>query len=102
MFGKLFKKKLKFEFNEPENTACLTCFHILEEKSAILYVSHDEDDGGWQFLCGGENHVEDDARMVSLKTIVTLDHSINKLHDMPVGMCSERTSADAEWKFYKK
>lgn len=45
---------MKFPFSDAPNTACFTCCHVLEENKPILYVSHDED-GYWQFLCGG-NH----------------------------------------------
>lgn len=57
-------KNKKFPFSDAPNTACFTCCHVLEENKPILYVSHDED-GYWQFLCGG-NHKEEDARVVSL------------------------------------
>lgn len=99
MFGKLFKKKPVYKFSEPENTACLSCSHVIEEQAPILYVSHDEDDGGWQFLCGVNNHTEEDARMVSLKSIIELDPSINKLNEMPVGICAGRGSVNSEWKY---
>ena len=56
-------KNKKFPFSDAPNTACFTCCHVLEENKPILYVSHDED-GYWQFLCGG-NHKEEDARVVS-------------------------------------
>ena len=54
----------KFPFEDSPDTACITCYHVLEGYKPILYVSHDED-GYWQFLCG-ENHKEEDARVVSL------------------------------------
>ena len=43
---------MKFPFYDAPNTATITCCHILENGEPILYVSHDEDDGMWQFLCG--------------------------------------------------
>ena len=53
-----------YPFPDPPDTACFTCRHILNEHKPILYISHDED-GSWQFLCGGI-HREEDARIVSL------------------------------------
>ena len=41
---------------------------ILENGEPILYVSHDEDDGMWQFLCG-KAHETDEAKLVSLKSV---------------------------------
>ena len=63
---------MKFPFSDAPNTACFTCCHVLEENKPILYVSHDED-GYWQFLCGG-NHKEEDVRVVSLASIIKIDH----------------------------
>lgn len=64
----------EFPFVDAPNTACFTCRHILDENKPILYVSHD-DDGYWQFLCGGQ-HKEEDARVVSLTKILSIDETI--------------------------
>ena len=64
---------MKFPFSDAPNTACFTCCHVLEENKPILYVSHDED-GYWQFLCGG-NHKEEDVRVVSLASILRIDET---------------------------
>ena len=58
------KQTLSFPFDDQQNTACIVCCHILEGHP-ILYVSHDEDDGMWQFLCGSNHNIED-ASIVSL------------------------------------
>ena len=101
MIKKLFKKKKDYLFGEKKSTACLICNHILEDNYSILYVAHDEDDGMWQFLCGKENHSTDDARIISLEEAVTLDPSINGLHDMPLGIGAERSTKNTEWKAFK-
>ena len=49
-----------------------------------MYVSHDEDDGMWQFLCG-KAHETDEAKLVSLKSVFDLDNSVGILKDMPCG-----------------
>ena len=43
---------MEFPFYDSPDTATIICCHILERQTPILYVSHDEDDGMWQFLCG--------------------------------------------------
>ncbi|MDP0491418.1 MAG: DUF2185 domain-containing protein [Verrucomicrobiota bacterium JB023] len=104
IFSGLFGKKedpVVFKFTSPENEACFTCKHVLDEKKPILYVSHDEDDGGWQFLCGADIHEETDAKIVSLLEIVKIDPSVNALHEMPEGVCAIRETKDSDWKFYK-
>ena len=40
-------------FDDPQNVAVVTTREITEENAPILLVSHDEEDGGWQFLPGG-------------------------------------------------
>ena len=92
---------MKFSFREPENTAVITCCHIIENGADILYVSHDAEDGMWQFLCG-ETHTQDQARIVSLNEIFTLDHTVSELANMPCGYISERKSKDAKWKIRRK
>ncbi len=78
-----YSSHLKFErsnrhgisFYDSPDTATIICCHILERQAPILYVSHDEDDGMWQFLCG-ETHETDEAKLVSLKWVFDLDNSV--------------------------
>lgn len=67
----------------------------------ILYVSHDEDDGMWQFLCG-KAHETDEAKLVSLKSVFDLDNSVGILKDMPCGYYAERKAQDDEWSVRKR
>ena len=77
------------------NTACFTCCHVLEENKPILYVSYDED-GYWQFLCGG-NHKEEDARVVSLVSILNIDETMGDLAELDYGECAEAESITSDW-----
>ena len=45
-----------FPFCDAPNAASIICCHIIESDHPILYVSHDEDDGMWQFLCGAAHN----------------------------------------------
>lgn len=90
-----------FPFKDAPNTAVIVCSHIIEHIAPILYVSHDEDDGMWQFLCGKE-HSEDEAKIVSLKYVHELDPSIGLLNDMPCGFYAERDSQTDKWSIGKK
>jgi hypothetical protein len=82
-------------FADPQNVAVLTTCQILEG-AAILYVSHDEDDGAWQFH-SGEIIDDADARLVSLRKIVELDNSVALLADLPLGSIATRPNTDAVW-----
>lgn len=90
-----------FPFSEPENTTVITCSHIIESGFDILYVSHDEEDGMWQFLCGS-THIQEDARIISLNEIFMIDNTISKLANMPCGYIAERESKNSDWEIRKR
>lgn len=62
----------------------------------ILMVSHDADDGGWQFLCGTTNDPAD-GRVVCLEQIVAMDASLHEVSDLPLGWIAFRSALGAEW-----
>ena len=66
------------------------------EGQPILYVTHDQDDHGWQFLDGNAPEMAN-AAVVLLSNIVNLDPSVLAIADLPVGWRAWRTSVDAEW-----
>lgn len=90
-----------FKFKEPENTACITCRHVIEKERPILYVTHDIEDGSWQFMCGMDDHTTADAKIVSLKNITSIDLTVNDLFEMPLGFGAERKSITAKWEPFK-
>ena len=92
---------MKFPFYDAPNTATITCCHILENGEPVLYASHDEDDGMWQFLCGKAQET-DEAKLVSLKSVFDLDNSVGILKDMPCGYYAERKAQDDEWSVRKR
>ena len=75
---------MKFPFYDAPNTATITCCHILENGEPILYVSHDEDDGMWQFLCGKVqiplHRITDSASNGSVFPVVTEHFSASSDH----------------------
>lgn len=85
----------KFPFEDKPNTACFTCCHVLDERKPILYVSHDED-GYWQFLCGGR-HTEEDARIVSLANILEIDETVAALSQLDYGEYAEAGDGTDDW-----
>lgn len=88
-------KNKVFPFEDEPNTACFTCSHVLEEGKPILYVSHDED-GYWQFLCG-RHHKEEEARIVSLASILNIDENMNDLADLDYGQYAELMDEKGDW-----
>ena len=87
---------MKYPFAESPNTACITCCHIMDGTDCIRFVSHDDEDGKWQFLCGREHETED-ARLVSLESIFEIDNSVGELADMPCGHQAERDTKGSIW-----
>ncbi|TVZ08642.1 hypothetical protein JM80_1141 [Cellulophaga sp. RHA_52] len=94
--GKNDKNKTEFKFSDPENKAVFTCNHVTDEKSPILYATHDSD-GDWQFLCGQNDHAEENAKIISLKNAVELDNTLNELFEMPIGVGAERNGIGEKW-----
>lgn len=85
-----------WKFDEAENVAVITLRQIVDGAEPILHVTHDSDDGSWQFL-GWDNAREEDAKVVALRTIVRLDPSVQELADLPLGWHAWRRAADQPW-----
>ncbi len=58
-----------YNFSELKDTACFVCDHVLNKERSILYVGHDIDDSSWQFMCGENDHTEENARIISLEEV---------------------------------
>ncbi|WP_266203292.1 hypothetical protein [Pontibacter kalidii] len=101
-FGKKKAQSAK-RFIEPLNTAVFTPSFVLEEKKPITHVSHDADDGAWQFFSNDElEDFERVARVVGLGEIIKLDASILALADLPVGYYALRKHATDKWIIQKQ
>ena len=87
-------------FDDPPNTACITTRFVLDREKPILLVTHDEDDGGWQFLCGSTSD-PDDGRVIGLDCALQLDPNVAELADLPLGWKAWRDSPDHEWERYE-
>ena len=94
MFDKFFRKHNKFK--ESKNQAVFTCLHIINENKPILYVKRD-DEGDWQFLCGG-NHTTEDARIIALQEIINIEPSVSEVSNLKCGQTAVRESKDSDWK----
>lgn len=92
-----------WKFKDLPNTAAITNNKIINKLSWIGYVSHDINDGSWQFL---ENNNEkpdiEAAVVVSLQNIAELDPSIIELANLPLGWFAWRDSNQAKWQRAKK
>ncbi len=89
-----------FAFEESEKLGVFVCRRV-REGEPILYVSHDED-GDWQFLCGGEHgdSSDDDAAIVHLKEIVERDPSLNEIGKLNRLRTAERDAVGSPWRIH--
>jgi len=85
-------------FSDPEALAVFACEDVFYGGADILYVSHGLDNV-WIFHCG-EDHTEDDAVYLQLKTILDFDRSIMELTDLPAGKQARRASRGAPWNIF--
>ncbi|UTW61299.1 hypothetical protein KFE98_14930 [bacterium SCSIO 12741] len=101
IFSALGKKKQpEFKFTDSETKACFTCDHVVSGERSIVYVAHDAD-GDWHFMCDGDDHTEENAKIISLKQAVELDPSVNDLYEMPIGVGAVRKSPGERWEPFR-
>jgi hypothetical protein len=89
-------------FNDPPNVAVFTSKRILDGDEWIYYVTHDQDDGAWQFHPKSGPTPENEARVVSLRTVLDMDPTIGMLADLPLGWCAWREGRNSDWRRSKK
>ena len=98
-----FEKLICAKFHEKENTAVFTTKYVLEDIHLITYVSHDIEDGAWQFFSEDEDvDIDIEARLVSLGEIVTLDPTLMELCDLPCGFFAYREDKSENWTIEKQ
>jgi hypothetical protein len=68
----------------------------MDRLEPILFVSHDADDHGWQFI-GTSDVVVADALLVALHSIVTLDPTVLEVADLEPGWQALRDTVGGPW-----
>ena len=87
---------MSWPFESAPNTASITTRQVLAGVP-VLRVSHDADDGGWQFLCGTTND-PDDARVVGLGSMYARDITLGEIADLPEGWVAWRAGRGLPWR----
>ncbi|WP_162996060.1 hypothetical protein [Acidovorax sp. 1608163] len=87
---------MSWNFAQPKNLAVITAASVVSGERPVLYVSHDEEDGGWQFL-DGTALVETNALVVGLGRMVDSDPALAELADLPEGFIATRRSTEDVW-----
>jgi hypothetical protein len=87
---------MSWPFESAPNTASITTRQVLAG-IPVLRVSHDADDGGWQFLCGTTND-PGDARVVGLGSMYARDITLGEIADLPEGWVAWRAGPGLPWR----
>ena len=84
------------DFKKQDNTMVITTKNVIAGIKPVLFVSHDSEDGMWEFL-DGEELDENEACIVSLAEILEIDGSLGVLHDLPLGWIAYRNYINDTW-----
>ncbi len=81
---------------QAQNLAVITLRQVIQDGIPVCFVSHDEDDGGWQFLTL-ESFTSADARVVGLGELLSHDPSLAELMDLQIGWKAFRKCVNSPW-----
>ena len=82
-------------FDQSPRTAAISVRAVLDG-APILYVSHDEEDDGWQFLDGRPADLAE-GRVISMAKAVALDPSLLEIADLAPGWIAHRERRSGAW-----
>jgi hypothetical protein len=86
------------EFDTPNDIAVFTTKFVLDDKKTITYVTHDIEDGAWQFFSDDSfENFEEVAKIVGLQEIFDMDNSLFEISDLPLGFCATRKDKFDNW-----
>lgn len=83
-------------FDQPEDCGTIVSRAVLDGRTVIQWVSHDEDDHAWQFLDHDTTEAEQ-AALVCLSHVVALDSSVIEVADLPPGWVATRDGPGHPW-----
>jgi hypothetical protein len=82
-------------FDQAPNVAALTVRSVLEG-DPVLFVAHDKDDHGWQFLDGREPMIEE-GRAVCMADALDRDETLRTIADLLPGWIASRERVGGVW-----
>jgi hypothetical protein len=85
-----------WRFTDPPHTRVFLSAAVYSGLEAVTYVSHDSEDGAWQFL--GDTMSGGDLPLVScFHHPIDRDRSLEELADLPLGWWAERVAPGHPW-----
>ena len=85
----------EWPFTDPPNFTAFSTRQVMERGHPILLVSHEQDDGAWQFI--GADWSEEDLVVICLEHAVAIDPTVRELADLPLGWTAVRKSPGDPW-----
>ena len=82
-------------WDQAPNAAALTVATVLAG-APVLFVTHDEDDDGWQFL-DGEPVAVASGRVIGMREVLRLDPTLREVADLPPGWSAWRDRIGGSW-----
>jgi Domain of unknown function (DUF4262) len=89
-----------WKFPNPPHTGVYMSNAVHTGLEPITYVSHDEEDGAWQFL--GDSMIESGGVLVCLHHPIDDDPTLKDLADLPIGWWAERSKPGDRWIRHKQ
>lgn len=88
-----------WKFPDPPHTGVFLSAAVNSGAESVTYVSHDIEDGAWQFL--GDSMSDGNAVVCCFHHPVDKDRSLEELADLPLGCWAERTGPGQPWTRYR-
>jgi len=88
-----------WKFPDPPHTGAYLSKTVQAKSEAVTYVSHDADDGAWQFL--GDSMAEPGGVLSCLHHPIDNDRSLEELHDLPQGWYAVREKPGDPWERFE-
>lgn len=84
------------------DTAVFTTKFVIEDKKTIVLVTHDIEDGAWQFFSDDSfDNFEEVAKIVGFQELINMDDSLLQIVDLPLGYSATRKDEFDNWKIVK-
>lgn len=85
-----------WKWNDDPHLGCISLRQIMSGEKPVLLVTHDADDGSWQFL-SGDTPNEEDAVVGHLHHFIEQDPTLDELRDLPLGSLAWRERVGGAW-----
>jgi len=90
------------KFEDSLNTAVFTTKFVVKDKKEITYITHETEDGAWQFFSNDNfDDFEEVSMILSLDEIINLDKTVLEIADLPLGYIATRETVKDKWKISK-